>query len=228
MLGERRAVPLDGLPVAALDGAREREVVLDHATHERVERLRGSPRRSEELAGDETQCHEVVRVDSGSCLVERASVVVEGERAESEDLGEGRRDGPGALGLSRHGRPGAVELLGPAVVREGYAILLRVLYPACPHTAWALWRELGFEAAHGDLLDTPWPQVDEAALVQSEIELMLQVNGKLRGSIRVAADAGKHTIEVAALKSPEFIKFSEGKRAKKVIVVPGRLVNVVV
>jgi len=116
----------------------------------------------------------------------------------------------------------------PAVVREGYAILLRVLYPACPHTTWVLWRELGFEAAHGDLLDTPWPQVIEAALVQSEIELVLQVNGKLRGSIRVAADAGKHTIEAAALHSPEFIKFAEGKRPKKVIVVPGRLVNVVV
>jgi leucyl-tRNA synthetase len=116
----------------------------------------------------------------------------------------------------------------PAVVREGYAILLRVLYPACPHTTWMLWRELGFEAAHGDLLDTPWPQVIEAALVQSEVELMLQVNGKLRGSIRVAADAGKHTIEAAALHSPEFIKFAEGKRPKKVIVVPGRLVNVVV
>jgi leucyl-tRNA synthetase len=116
----------------------------------------------------------------------------------------------------------------PAAVREGYGILLRVLYPACPHTTWVLWRKLGYAAAHGELLDTPWPQVDEAALVQSEIELMLQVNGKLRGSIRVAADAGKHTIESAALKSPDFIKFSEGKRPKKVIVVPGRLVNVVV
>jgi leucyl-tRNA synthetase len=115
----------------------------------------------------------------------------------------------------------------PAVLREGYAVLLRVLYPACPHTTWALWHELGFSATDGDLLDTPWPQVDQAALLQSEIELMLQVNGKLRGSIRVAADAGKHTIEAAALKSPDFIKFSEGKRPKKVIIVPGRLVNVV-
>jgi leucyl-tRNA synthetase len=115
----------------------------------------------------------------------------------------------------------------PAVVREGYAVLLRVLYPACPHTTWALWHQLGFAATDGDLLDTPWPQVDQAALLQSEIELMLQVNGKLRGSIRVAADAGKHTIEAAALKSPELIKFAEGKRPKKVIIVPGRLVNVV-
>ncbi len=115
----------------------------------------------------------------------------------------------------------------PAVVREGFGILLRTLYPACPHTTWKLWSELGYAGALGDLLDTPWPQVDEAALVQSEIELMLQVNGKLRGSIRVAADAGKHTIEHAALHSPDFIRFSEGKRPKKVIVVPGRLVNIV-
>ena len=116
----------------------------------------------------------------------------------------------------------------PSVMREGFGILLRTLYPACPHTTWSLWRELGYADAYGDLLDAPWPLVDEAALVQSEIELMLQVNGKLRGSIRVAADAGKHTIEHAALLSPDFIKFSEGKRPKKVIVVPGRLVNVVI
>ena len=102
-----------------------------------------------------------------------------------------------------------------------------MLYPACPHTAWVLWRELGYAAQHAELLDAPWPQVDEAALLQDEIELMLQVNGKLRGSIRVAATAGKHTIEAAALKSPDFIKFADGKRPKKVIVVPGRLVNIV-
>ncbi|MEO5697270.1 MAG: class I tRNA ligase family protein, partial [Burkholderiaceae bacterium] len=116
----------------------------------------------------------------------------------------------------------------PAVLREGYGILLRVLYPACPHTCWAIWNELGFGAVHGDLLDAPWPQVDDAALVQDEIDLVLQVNGKLRGSIRVAAGADKHSIETTALKSPEFVKFAAGKRAKKVIVVPGRLVNIVV
>jgi leucyl-tRNA synthetase len=116
----------------------------------------------------------------------------------------------------------------PEVLREGYGILLRTLYPACPHTAWALWEALGYGAAHGDLLDAPWPEVDEAALVQSEVTLVLQVNGKVRGSIKVAANAGKHTIEAAATHSPDFIKFAEGKRPKKVIVVPGRLVNVVV
>jgi leucyl-tRNA synthetase len=115
-----------------------------------------------------------------------------------------------------------------AVLREGFGILLRALYPAAPHTTYMLWRELGYAKPLGDLLDAPWPEVDEAALKQSEIELMLQVNGKLRGAIKVPADAGKHTIEHAALHSPEFIKFAEGKRAKKVIIVPGRLVNVVV
>jgi leucyl-tRNA synthetase len=116
----------------------------------------------------------------------------------------------------------------PAALREGFDVLLRVLYPACPHTTWALWRELGYADVHGDLLDADWPQVDEAALVQDEIELMLQVNGKLRGAIRVAGGADKHTIEAAALASPDFLKFAEGRHAKKIVIVPGRLVNIVV
>jgi leucyl-tRNA synthetase len=117
---------------------------------------------------------------------------------------------------------------GPGTLKEGFGILLRVLYPACPHIGWQLWRELGYEAAHGDLLDAPWPTVDEAALVQDEIELVLQISGKLRGALRVPAAADRAAIEAAALASAEFAKFSEGKPAKKVIVVPGRLVNVVV
>jgi leucyl-tRNA synthetase len=117
---------------------------------------------------------------------------------------------------------------GPGVLREGFGILLRVLYPACPHISWALWRDLGYASVQGDLLDAPWPAVDEAALVQDEIELALQVNGKLRGALRVPAAADRAAIEAAALATPEFAKFSEGKPAKKVVVVPGRLVNVVV
>ena len=113
-------------------------------------------------------------------------------------------------------------------LREGYGILLRALYPATPHIAHVLWRELGFEAEHGDLLDAPWPVVDEAALVQDEIELMLQINGKLRGAIHVAAGADRSVIEAAAVASPEFARHAEGRPAKKVVVVPGRLVNVVV
>ena len=116
---------------------------------------------------------------------------------------------------------------GASVLREGYGILLRALYPACPHTTWTLWNELGYAAEHGDLLDAPWPEVVEAALVQDEIELMLQVNGKLRGSITVPAGADKAAIEKVALASPELQKFADGAPVKRVIVVPGRLVNVV-
>ena len=115
-----------------------------------------------------------------------------------------------------------------AAVRDGFSVLLRVLYPATPHIAHQLWQDLGFAAELGDLLDAPWPTVDEAALVQDEIELMLQVNGKLRGAVKVPASADKAAIEAAALATEEFAKFSEGKAPKKVIVVPGRLVNVVV
>ena len=107
-------------------------------------------------------------------------------------------------------------------------MLLRALYPTCPHIAHTLWADLGYAKALGDLLDAPWPAVDEAALVQDEIELMLQVNGKLRGAIKVPAAADKAAIEAVALASEDFIKFSEGKAPKKVIIVPGRLVNLVV
>jgi leucyl-tRNA synthetase len=123
---------------------------------------------------------------------------------------------------------GAAAGTAPAVLREAFGILLRTLYPACPHVTWLLWRDLGYAAAAGDLLDTAWPQVDEAALVQDEIELVLQVNGKLRSSIVVPAGADKAAIEAMALANAECIRFMEGKPAKKVIVVPGRLVNVVV
>ena len=115
-----------------------------------------------------------------------------------------------------------------AALREGLSVLLRTLYPVCPHISHGLWTELGFAARCGDLIDAPWPQVDEAALVQDEIELVLQIAGKTRGAIRVAAQADRAAIEAAALAAPEFAKFAEGKAARKVVVVPGRLVNVVV
>jgi leucyl-tRNA synthetase len=105
---------------------------------------------------------------------------------------------------------------------------LRVLYPACPHIANALWQELGYAAEIGDLLDAPWPLVDDAALLLDEIELMLQISGKLRGKLKIAANADKATIEAAALASDDFVRFADGKPAKKIIIVPGRLVNVVV
>ncbi len=111
---------------------------------------------------------------------------------------------------------------------EGFGILLRCLYPATPHIAHALWHALGYAAPQGDLLDAPWPKVDEAALQQDEIELMLQVNGKLRGSIHVPAKASKEEIEAIALASEAFVNQAKGAAIKKIIVVAGRLVNVVI
>ncbi len=115
-----------------------------------------------------------------------------------------------------------------AVLHEGFGILLRCLYPATPHIACDLWAKLGYAKTGGEILDTAWPEVDEAALVQDEIELMLQVNGKLRGSVTVPASADKAAIESAALASEAFAKAAAGAPAKKVIVVPGRLVNIVI
>ncbi|HUG25979.1 leucine--tRNA ligase [Piscinibacter sp.] len=116
-----------------------------------------------------------------------------------------------------------------AALREGVGILLRTLYPAAPHITHVLWHELGYVEVHGDLLDAPWPKVDVAALLQDEIEYVLQVNGKLRGSVTVPAGAAKAAIEAAALASPELAKFSEGRPVKKIIMPPGRqLINVVV
>lgn len=115
-----------------------------------------------------------------------------------------------------------------AALREGFGILLRCLYPATPHIAFQLWQQLGYDKGLGDLLDAPWPVVDVSALEQDEIELMLQVNGKLRGALRVPAGASKAEIEALALSCDDFVKFAEGAPAKRVIVVPGRLVNVVI
>ena len=117
---------------------------------------------------------------------------------------------------------------GQIAVIEGFGILLRVLYPATPHLTHTLWADLGYTHQLGDLLDAPWPTVDASALVQDEIELMLQVNGKLRGSLKVSPQADKAAIEAAALVCDDFVKFAEGKPPKKVVVVPGRLVNVVI
>ncbi len=114
-----------------------------------------------------------------------------------------------------------------AAVREGFGILLRCLYPATPHIAQQLWNELGYDKDLGGLLDAPWPTVDVGALVQDEIELMLQVNGKLRGKLSVPAGASKDEIEKLALACDDFVNFAEGAPPKRVIVVPGRLVNVV-
>ena len=118
-------------------------------------------------------------------------------------------------------------MVSTSVLRECLGILLRILYPVVPHLTHVLWKDMGYAKTLGPLLDAPWPLVDEAALVQTEITLMLQINGKLRGDIRVPADAGKDQIEALALQSEPATKALNGGTPKKVIVVPGRLVNIV-
>jgi leucyl-tRNA synthetase len=115
-----------------------------------------------------------------------------------------------------------------AALREGFDILLRCLYPATPHMAYGLWQDLGFDRVHGFLLDAPWPQVDPQALEQDEVELVLQINGKLRGSVKVPASAERAQIEAAALASEAFQRQAAGQTPRKIVVVPGRLINLVV
>ena len=121
--------------------------------------------------------------------------------------------------------PRADSLARAQLVAEGLSILLRVQSPITPHICHGLWRELGYA---GDILDAGWPAVDETALVQDEIDLVLQVNGKLRGNIRVARDADRAAIERIALADPGAQRFIAGQPIKRVVIVPGRLVNVVV
>ena len=113
---------------------------------------------------------------------------------------------------------------GRAVAQEVLETAVRLLWPIVPHICETLWSELN----GAKLWEAGWPTVDEAALVKSEIEVMVQVNGKLRGKITVAADTSKADLEAAALANEGAVKFMEGKPAKKIIVVPGRLVNIVV
>ena len=109
-----------------------------------------------------------------------------------------------------------------ATTEEGLSILLRLLSPIAPHIAHHLWRELGFGE---DIMQAPWPEPDPAALEQDEVELVVQVNGKLRGSIVVPKQADKATIENLALSNANVQRFVAGQNVKKVVVVPGRLVN---
>ena len=114
---------------------------------------------------------------------------------------------------------------GRAVVREALEAVVLMLQPMTPHICHALWKELGHETP---LIDEGWPQVDESALELDTVELVVQVNGKLRGRIAVPADASGDVIEQAALADDHVRRFVDGKPIRKVIVVPGRLVNIVV
>jgi len=112
-----------------------------------------------------------------------------------------------------------------AIWTEGFSVLLRLLSPIAPHISDALWKGLGYGP---DILTASWPEVDESALVRDTIDVVIQVNGKLRGKIQVAAGADKASIEVMARSEENVARFIEGKDVVKVIVVPGKLVNIVV
>ncbi len=114
---------------------------------------------------------------------------------------------------------------GRAIVQESLELIVQMLAPIVPHAAHVLWKELG----HDDLLlNRAWPQADPAALVQDSIDIVVQVNGKLRGRITVPTGAGDTQVREAALADEQVRKWIDGKPLRKVIVVPGKLVNVVV
>jgi leucyl-tRNA synthetase len=125
-----------------------------------------------------------------------------------------------ALGKSRDTGPQARQFM-----QEALENIVLLLSPIVPHVCHALWREL---RPGTELLDQSWPQADSEMLVQEEIELIVQINGKLRDRIKVAQDADPAVIEHFALKSDQVKKFLAGKTVKKVVLVPGRLVNIVI
>ncbi|HEX7012675.1 MAG TPA: class I tRNA ligase family protein, partial [Steroidobacteraceae bacterium] len=114
---------------------------------------------------------------------------------------------------------------GRAVRQETLELVVQMLAPITPHICHALWEALGHEDT---LIDRRWPEPDQAALVQESIELVVQVNGKLRGRVQVAANASDEDARAAALADPALQKWIDGKPIRKVIVVKGKLVNVVV
>lgn len=112
-----------------------------------------------------------------------------------------------------------------AILQEGLVAVVLMLSPIVPHITQTLWEALGHS---GLILHATWPQLDQSALTRDEVELVVQVNGKLRGHLNIAIDADQPTIETATLKLPNVQRFIEGKAIKKIIIVPNKLVNVVV
>ena len=111
-----------------------------------------------------------------------------------------------------------------AVRQEALEAAVLLLSPITPHASHSLWQALGHDEA---ALNAAWPQVDESALVKDSLELVVQVNGKVRAKLEVPANADKDTVESLARAEPNVQKFTDGKTIRKVIVVPGKLVNIV-
>ena len=103
--------------------------------------------------------------------------------------------------------------------------MVLMLAPIIPHICHRLWADLGHDSL---IIDHPWPGVDESALVQQSIEMVIQVNGKLRGKMQVDADADRASCEAAALANEQAMRFIGDSPVRKVIVVPGKLVNIVI
>ena len=114
---------------------------------------------------------------------------------------------------------------GNAIKQETFDNMVLMLAPIIPHVCHQLWQDLGHDTV---IIDHSWPGVDESALVQDRIEMVIQVNGKLRGKMQVAADIDRTSCEATALENEAVQRFIEGKPVRKVIVVPGKLVNIVV
>ena len=115
--------------------------------------------------------------------------------------------------------------LDRALLQRVWEQVTTLLTPMVPHVCQALWVNLGHS---GDVIDQPWPHSDPAALVRDELEIVVQVNGKVRGRINVAADASKEDVEALARVEPNAVRFIGEGTIRKVIVVPGKLVNIVV
>jgi leucyl-tRNA synthetase len=114
---------------------------------------------------------------------------------------------------------------GRAIVHETLELIVQMLSPIVPHATHALWRELGHPDA---LINRAWPEADPAALVQDTLEIVVQINGKLRGRVTVPSSASEDDVRQSALADPQVHKWVEGKPIRKVIIVKGKLVNVVV
>jgi leucyl-tRNA synthetase len=112
-----------------------------------------------------------------------------------------------------------------ATVHEALRIATIVLSPIAPHITQALWAKLGEKQ---NLVDAEWPTLDEGALVRDTVELVVQVNGKVRGRVEISADADEETARAQALGNENVARFLENKIVRKVILVPGKLLNIVV
>ncbi|QYX51202.1 leucine--tRNA ligase [Pseudomonas sp. S07E 245] len=111
-----------------------------------------------------------------------------------------------------------------ALLQEGLEAVTLLLAPITPHISHSLWQHLGHSEA---VIDATWPSVDESALVQDSVTLVVQVNGKLRGQVEMPATASREEVEAAARANENVVRFTDGLTIRKVIVVPGKLVNIV-